>query len=75
MYIKYLYNSQVLSHFAKQVASGNSNVVQVVRQTIQEKASSGSSNNITQSLSNAAIQQASGGLRNVNLVIRNAAQV
>ena len=68
--------SQVLSHFAKQVASGNSNVVQIAQQTIQEKASGGSSNNnITQSLSNAAIQQASGGLRNVNLVIRNAAQV
>jgi hypothetical protein len=29
--------SQVLSHFAKQVASGNSNVAQVVQQTIQEK--------------------------------------
>ena len=57
------------------MASGNSNVVQVVQQAIQEKASSGSSNNITQSLSNAAIQQASGGSRNVNLVIRNAAQI
>src|ERR671921_175521 len=67
--------SLVLSHFAKQVASGNSNVVQVVQQAIQEKASSGSSNNITQSLSNAAIQQASGGSRNVNLLIRNAAQI
>jgi hypothetical protein len=68
--------SQVLAHFARQVASGNSNVVQVVQQTIQEKASSGSSsNNITQSLANTAIQQASGGSRNVNLVIRNAAQI
>jgi hypothetical protein len=66
---------QVLSHFAKQVASGNSNVIQIVQQTLQEKDSSGSSNNITQSLSNAAIQQASGGSRNVNLVIRNAAQI
>ena len=57
--------SQVLSHFAKQVASGNSNVVQVVQQSIQEKATS-SSNNITQSLSNTAVQQASGGSKNVN---------
>jgi hypothetical protein len=57
--------SQVLSHFAKQVASGNSNVVQVVQQTIQEKATS-SGNNITQSLSNTAVQQASGGSKNVN---------
>jgi hypothetical protein len=66
--------SQVLSHFAKQVASGNSNVVQIAQQTIQEKASS-TSKNITQSLSNTAIQQASGGSRNANLVIRNAAQI
>src|SRR5215212_4059051 len=66
--------SQVLSHFAKQVASGNSNVVQIVQQTIQEKASS-ISNNITQSLLNVAVQQASGGSKNVNLVIRNAAQI
>ena len=66
--------SLVLSHFARQVAAGNSNVVQVVQQTIQEKASS-TSNNITQSLSNTAIQEASGGSRNVNLVIRNAAQI
>src|SRR5918992_3635100 len=37
--------SQALSHLASQVASGNSNVVQIVQQTIQEKASS--SKNIT----------------------------
>jgi hypothetical protein len=66
--------SQVLSYFAQQVASGYSNVVQIVQQTIQEKASS-ISNNITQSLSNVAVQQASGGSKNVNLVIRNAAQI
>src|SRR5919112_1258408 len=66
--------SLVLSHFAKQIASGNSNVVQVVQQTIQEKVSS-SNNNITQSLSNTAIQQASGGSKNVNQVIRHAAQI
>jgi hypothetical protein len=66
--------SQVLSYFAQQVASGNSNVVQIVQQTIQEKASS-ISNNITQSLSNVAVQQASGGSKNVNLVIRQAAQI
>ena len=66
--------SQVLSHFAQQIASGNSNVVQIVQQTIQEKASS-ISNNITQSLSNVAVQQASGGPKNVNLVIRQAAQI
>jgi hypothetical protein len=66
--------SQVLSYFAQQVASGNSNVVQIVQQTIQDKASS-ISNNITQSLSNVAVQQASGGSKNVNLVIRNAAQI
>jgi len=39
--------SLVLSHFAKQVASGNSNVVQVVQQTIQEKASSVGTKHIT----------------------------
>ncbi len=66
--------SQVLSHFAGLIASGNSSVVQIVQQTLQQKASS-SSNNITQSLSNTAIQEASGGSRNVNLVIRNAAQI
>ncbi|HKG72178.1 MAG TPA: hypothetical protein VKA87_09765, partial [Nitrososphaeraceae archaeon] len=67
--------SQVLSHFAQQVASGNSNVVQIVQQTIQEKVSSGGSKNITQTLSNAAVQQASGGSKNVNQVIRQAAQI
>jgi flagellar basal body-associated protein FliL len=36
--------SQVLSYFAQQIASGNSNVVQIVQQTIQEKASSISKN-------------------------------
>jgi hypothetical protein len=51
--------SQVISHFAKQVASGNSNVVQIAQQTIREKASS--NNNISQSLSHTAVQQASGG--------------
>ena len=66
--------SQVLSHFARQVASGNSNVVQIAQQTIQEKVTS-SSNNITQSLSNTAIQQASGGSKNVNQVMRHAAQI
>jgi hypothetical protein len=63
-----------LSYFSQQVASGNSNIVQIVQQTIQEKASS-ISKNITQSLSNVAVQQASGGSKNVNLVIRNAAQI
>jgi hypothetical protein len=54
--------SQSLAHFASQVASDNSNVVQIVQQTVQEKASSsGSSKNITQTLSNTAVQQASGG--------------
>ena len=67
--------SQVLSHFAQQVASGNSNVVQIVQQTVQEKASSGGSKNITQTLSNTAVQQASGGSKNVNQVIRQAAQI
>ena len=67
--------SQVLSYFAQQVASGNSNVVQIVQQTVQEKASSGGSKNITQSLSNTAVQQASGGSTNVNQVIRQAAQI
>ena len=68
--------SQVLSYFARLVGSGNSNVVQIVQQTIQEKASSGSSsNNITQALSNAAVQEASGGSTNVIQVIRQAAQI
>src|SRR5215216_2337032 len=67
--------SQILSHFAQQVASGNSNVVQIVQQTIQEKASSGGSKNITQSLSSTAVQQASGGSKNVNQVIKQAAQI
>ena len=68
--------SQSLAHFAQQVASGNSNVVQIVQQTIQEKASGGSSTkNITQTLSNTAVQQASGGSKNVNQVIRQAAQI
>ena len=67
--------SQVLSHFARLIASGNSSVAQIVQQTLQQKASSGSSNNITQSLSNTAIQEASSGSTNVNLVIRNAAQI
>jgi hypothetical protein len=67
--------SQVLSHFAQQVASGNSNAVQIAQQTVQEKASSGGSQNITQSLSNAAVQQASGGSKNVNQLIRQAAQI
>jgi hypothetical protein len=68
--------SQSLSHFAQQVESGNSNVVQIVQQTVQEKASSGGgSKNITQSLSNTAVQQASGGSKNVNQVIRQAAQI
>ena len=68
--------SQVLSHFAGLISSGNSNVAQIVQQTLQQKASSGSSsNNITQSLSNTAIQEASSGSTNVNLVIRNAAQI
>jgi hypothetical protein len=65
----------VLSHFAKQVAAGNSNVVQVVQQTIQEKASSVGTKNISQTLSNVAVQQASGGSKNVNQVIRHAAQI
>jgi hypothetical protein len=68
--------SQSLAHFASQVASDNSNVVQIVQQTVQEKASSsGSSKNITQTLSNTAVQQASGGSKNVNQVIRQAAQI
>jgi hypothetical protein len=67
--------SQVLSHFAQQVASGNSNAVQIAQQTVQEKASSGGSQNITQSLSNVAVQQASGGSKNVNQLIRQAAQI
>src|SRR5215204_632798 len=67
--------SQVLSHFAQQVASGNSNVVQIVQQTIQEKVSSGGSKNITQTLSNTAVQEASGGSKNVNQVIRQTAQI
>src|SRR5215210_6733917 len=67
--------SQVLSHFAQQVASGNSNVVQIVQQTVQEKASSGGSKNITQTLSNTAVQQASGGSTNVNQLIRQAALI
>ena len=62
--------SQVLSHFAQQVASGNSNVVQIAQQIVQEKASNGGSQNITQSLSNATVQQASGGSKNVNQLIR-----
>jgi uncharacterized membrane protein YgcG len=66
--------SQVLSYFAQQLASGNSNVVQLVQQTIQDKASTGN-NNIVQSLSNTAVQEASGGSKNVNQVIRNAAQI
>jgi hypothetical protein len=72
--------SQSLAQFAKQVASGNSNVIQIVQQTIQEKAGSGggadgSSKNITQTLSNTAVQQATGGSNNVNQVIRQAAQI
>ena len=67
--------SQVLSHFAQQVASGNSNVVQIVQQTVQEKASSGGSKNIIQTLSNTAVQQASGGSKNVNQLIKQAAQI
>jgi hypothetical protein len=72
--------SQSLAHFAQQVASGNSNVIQIVQQTVQEKASGGggaggSSKNITQTLSNTAVQQASGGSKNVNQVIRQAAQI
>ena len=66
--------SQSLAHFAQQVASGNSNVVQIVQQTAQEKASGGSKN-ITQTISNTAVQQASGGSKNVNQVIRQAAQI
>jgi hypothetical protein len=50
-------------------------VVQIVQQTVQEKASGGGSKNITQTLSNTAVQQASGGSKNVNLVIRQAAQI
>jgi hypothetical protein len=53
--------------------SRNSNIVQVVQQTIQEKADG--SKNITQFLSNVAVQQASGGSKNVNQVIRQAAQI
>ena len=67
--------SQVLSHFAQQVASGSSNVVQIVQQTVQDKASSSGSKNITQALSSTAVQQASGGSKNVNQVIRQAAQI
>src|SRR5215208_1606279 len=67
--------SQVLSHFAQQVASGNSNVVQIVQQTVQQKASSGGSKNITQTLSSTAVQEASGGSKNVNQIIRQAAQI
>jgi len=75
--IKYPFGtvSQSLSHFAQQVASGNSNVVQVVQQTVQEKVNSGGSQNTTQTLSNSAVQQASGGSKNVNQVIRQAAQI
>jgi pantothenate synthetase len=50
-------------------------VVQIVQQTVQEKASGGGSKNITQTLSNTAVQQASGGSKNVNQVIRQAAQI
>src|SRR5918992_363205 len=47
-----------------------------VKQTIQEKTSSGgSSKNITQTLSNTAVQQASGGSKDVNQLIRQAAQI
>ena len=70
--------SQVLSHFAQQLASGNSNVAQIVQQAVQQKASSGgsgNSNNITYTLSNSAVQEASGGSTNVNQVIRQAAQI
>jgi hypothetical protein len=72
--------SQSLAHFAQQAASGNSNVVQIVQQTAQEKAGRGdgagsSSKNITQTLSNTAVQQATGGSNNVNQVIRQAAQI
>jgi hypothetical protein len=49
-------------------------VIQIVQQTLQEKASSDSIN-ITQTLSNAAVKQASGGSTNVIQVIRQAAQI
>ena len=45
---------------------------------VQQKASSGgsgNSNNITYTLSNSAVQEASGGSTNVNQVIRQAAQI
>jgi hypothetical protein len=49
-------------------------VVQIAQQAIQEKTSEGGST-ITQTLSNTAVQEASGGSKNVNQVIRHAAQI
>ena len=68
--------SQSLANFAQQVASGNGNVVQIVGQTIQDKASSsGGSKDITHSITDVAVQQATGGSKSVNLAIRHAAQI
>jgi hypothetical protein len=52
--------------FCTKLAYGNSNVVQIVQQTVQEKANNGGNKNITQSLSNMPFQQASLDRRNLS---------
>jgi hypothetical protein len=53
--------------FCTKLAYGNSNVVQIVQQTVQEKANNGGNKNITQSLSDMPFQQASPGSKKSKL--------
>ena len=65
--------SQSLASFANQSSSDSTTLQPTIQKTIQEKKSSGK--DITQSVVNTAVQEATGGGKNVNDLIRQAAQI
>src|SRR5215212_5916256 len=65
--------SQSLAHFATQLASGSTSVMQIAQQIIQEKSSTGK--DVSGSVVTKAVQTATGAnSNNINQVIRQAAQ-
>jgi hypothetical protein len=65
--------SQSLATFANQSSADSTTLVPTIQKTIQEKKSSGK--DISQSVVDTAVQEASGGGKNVNDLIRQAAQI
>jgi hypothetical protein len=65
--------SQSLATFANQSSADSTTLIPTIQKTIQEKKSSGK--DITQSVVDTAVQEATGGGKNVNDLIRQAAQI